>query len=582
MSGLRKVPIASTMPEDTAPPLWPRRSSHALPLAATLLLGLLAYSNSLHGPFVFDDRQHIRDNPVIRDLSNYLGSWTGYRGMPDRFIAYLTFALNYRLGGLEVVGYHAFNLGVHLLCAMLLYAFVLLTFQTPRLAPSSLASSARSVAFAASALFATHPIQTQAVTYIVQRITSLATLFYLLSIILYVCFRLARDAEPTCLARNAITYALALLAAIAAMRTKEIAFTLPFALIFYELFFFPKANNRLVLLVPFLATSLIIPLTLVNPHSPLAEVLAKASERTRVETTAPRLDYLRTQLAVIVTYLRLLVLPIGQNLDHDYPLYRSFLAPRVLCSLSFIVLILAGATWLWWRSSPQLGQRAFDPSARLLAYCVTWFFLTLLVESSVIPILDLANEHRVYLPSIGFFTATATVLGLLCRRVSRSEPGRLTWLTALFFAILLTVATLRRNEVWASDISLWADAAAKSPVKARPFYNLGSALATAGYPEQGILALQRAVQLDPSLARAHAQLGATLLAEGRVSLAEPEIRQAIRLDPKSPEPVFNLAMLLLRTRRPSEASRWFRRFLEIAPPSYEAARRVAMSRATSP
>jgi tetratricopeptide (TPR) repeat protein len=528
----------------------------------------------LHGPFVFDDYPSIRDNPLIRDLANYLASWTGYRGMPNRFLAYLTFALNYRLGGLEVVGYHAFNLGVHLACALLVYAFVVLTFRTPRVRGSSLAPCTHAVAFAASALFVTHPIQTQAVTYVVQRITTLATLFYILSIVLYARWRLLRETQPRRGAASAAPYVLALLSAVAAMKTKEIAFTLPFAIVLYELVFFERQGPRLRFLAPFLATCLIIPVTVLNLNGHGGGVLAGAGASTRAESELPRLDYLITETAVVARYLRLLVLPVGQNFHYDFPIYRSFLAPRVLSSLAVLVALLAGAAWLYRRSAAR-GARTIDPAGRIVSFGVAWFFLAHLVESSLIPIDDVINEHRVYLPSIGLFAGVASGGALLLRRVPRSDTARLTALAAVLLATVLAVTTLRRNEVWSNDVSLWADTVSKSPTKLKPLGHLAVALAAAGRPEEGVLALRRAVTLEPRNAIARLQLGAALAALGRTAEAEPELREAIRLDPKRPEPVFNLALLLSRTGRPEEAKEWFRRFLEIAPSSYAGLRQIA-------
>jgi len=163
------------------------------PLVAVFLVlscGVLAYSNSFRVPFVFDDLPSIVDNPVIRSLDNFLASTSGYENHERRFVGYLTFALNYRLGGLDVTGYHAFNLVVHLANALLLYALVRLAFRTPHLAGSRLAPRAGTVALLCGLLFVVHPVQTQAVTYVVQRLTSLATLFYLLAMVLYAVGRL--------------------------------------------------------------------------------------------------------------------------------------------------------------------------------------------------------------------------------------------------------------------------------------------------------------------------------------------------------------------------------------------------------
>jgi tetratricopeptide (TPR) repeat protein len=550
---------------------------HAAGLGGVLLLGLLAYSNALRGPFVFDDRQHVRDNPLLRDLGNYLASGVGYRAMPHRFLANLTFALNYRLGGLSVAGYHAVNVGVHLACAALLYALVVLALQAPRLSASALAPRSRAVAFAAAALFVSHPLQTQAVTYVVQRATSLATLLYLGATVLYLRWRLLRAAGRPAPA----AYGLALLCAVAAMATKEIAVTLPLALGLVELAFFDGPRRRLAALVPFAVAALLVPATwLVERGSATAVLAVAADHAARSERLAP-LDYLRTEAAVVVTYLRLLVAPVGQNLDHDFPVYRSFLAPRVVGSLALVAALLGGAAWLHARAAGGGRARGLDPAVRLVSVGVAWFFLALLPESSVIPIDDVINEHRVYLPSVGFFAAVAAGGALLAGRVRRADPARLTWLTALLLSVVLAVATLRRNAVWADDVALWSDAAEKSPNKVRPLNNLAYALATARRHEEGVAVLRRAVSLDPKNPIVRNQLAAALLGLGRTAEAEPHLREAIRLDPASPEPIFNLAVMLSRTGRAAEAAGWFRRFLEVAPPSYEGLRRFAAARVES-
>lgn len=571
---MRPASSAEPAGPEAAPSPRPEWQRHAGLVAAVLLLGLFAYSTSLHGPFVFDDRQHVRDSPLVRHLDVVL-SPAGYHQQPHRYLAYVTFALNYRLGGLETFGFHAVNLVIHLLCALVVYALVALTFRTPRLEGSAVAPWRREIAFAAAALFVTHPLQTQAVTYVVQRVTSLATLLYAVALLLFARWRLAREAGEWRPARRAVTYALAIVSAVAAMKTKEIAFTLPFAVLLYEACFFGPRPRRWLALAPLVATVVVIPATLLDLHAPAAEVTSSLAARTRVETALPRLDYLRTEIAVVAEYLRLLVLPVGQNLDHDFPIQRSILAPRVLASLALLAALLAAAAWLWRRAGPDDRRPALDPAARLVAFGIGWFFLTLLVESSVIPIDDVINEHRVYLPSIGVFAAAAAGLALLARRVRGADPRRLVTLTALLLALVLAVATLRRNTVWASDVSLWADAALKSPDKVRPLNNLAEALAAAGFQAEGVAALRRAVALEPRNAIVRGQLGAALATLGRTAEAEVEMREAIRLAPDRPEHLFNLALLLSKTGRADEARPWFRRFLEVAPESWTGMRAFA-------
>jgi hypothetical protein len=553
-----------------------RTSRDTLLLGALVaLLGVIAYGNSLHGAFVFDDVQQIQDNPAIRRLGAFLAGEPGSQAPPNRFVAYLSFALNHRLGGLAVEGFHVVNLLVHLGNALLVFALVLLSFRTPRLRGSSLSGHASVVAFAAAALFVTHPIQTQAVTYVVQRITSLAVLFYLLSIVLYLSSRLSSGRRW----RGRALYAAALLATLLAMRTKEIAFTVPVSLLLFEWALFGRpAPGRLLGLVPFAAVALLVPLTLVRFGQPMGQVLADASAVTRVQATGSRLDYLRTEVAVVATYLRLLLWPVGQNLDHDYPIYRSFLAPRVAWGLAVHGSMLALAWWTWRRSS-SLAARPIDPAWRLVSVGIAFFFLTQLVESSVIPIVDVIFEHRVYLPSAGFFLAVACGGALLVHRATPGRFGPVMIGASTAAALMLAGATLSRNRVWRSDLELWTDAVSKSPNKVRPWFNLGTALAGLGRDEEAIGPLRRAIQLDPGWAKARIQLGGLLILLGRPAEAEPELREAVRLQPGEPATMFNLAESLWRTGQRAEASVWYQRYLEATGNEGESQlRRIAAAR----
>ena len=352
-----------------------------------------------------------------------------------------------------------------------------------------------------------------------------------------------------------------------AMKTKEIAFTLPIAVALYELAFF-DGTVRLLRLAPVLATLPVIPLTtLAARGAGASSVLAGLAESTRVDTPIARLDYLTTQLVVVVKYLGLLVFPSGQTVDHDVPVFRSLSEPRVAASLALLagLALLAALLYRWTRAARAPAPSI--PAARLAGFGIAWFFLALLVESSLIPISDLMYEHRVYLPSVGLLVAAATALAALARRLPGVDAARTTVLAGALVAIVLSVVTLSRNEVWADDLSLWSDAALKSPRKPRPFVNLGTALALSGRRELGASVLRQAVVLDPGSSYARSQLAAALLSLGRNAEAEPELREVLRSAPGDPEALYNLGALLWQTNRRDEARGLFARFLEVAPPS---------------
>ncbi|WP_242343205.1 tetratricopeptide repeat protein [Anaeromyxobacter terrae] len=514
----------------------------ALPLLGLVVLALVAYANSFGGDFVFDDVGIVRDRRLLRDLGAFVAD-AGWMIRENRWVGYLTFALNHRLNGLDVTGYHLVNFAIHVANALLVHALVTTTFATPRLKGSLPAPWSRAIAFVTAAAFVAHPLQTQAVTYIVQRFTSLATLFYLLATVQYARWRLRRERGPLPPARTALAWAGILAAAVLAMKTKEIAFTLPFAVAAYELVFFDAPGLlRVKLLAPLLATLPIIPLGRVGVGAPLSEVISTAADATRVQTALSRSDYLATQLPVIASYLRLLILPFGQNVDHDVPVQHSFLAPLVVgCGLLLLGMVALAAFLL--RRTSGTTARPLDPAWRVVAFGIIWFFLALSVESSLIPIVDVMFEHRAYLPSAGLFAGVATAGALLARRREFSPRAFVT--AGAVLAVGLAGFTLARNRVWRDEITLWSDAARKAPAKGRPYQNLGVALAAAGRYGEAVEVLTAANRVDPTNIDVYNDMGAALRGLGRDDDAARWFRAAIRERPDHAEAYCNLGSLLL-------------------------------------
>ena len=298
-----------------------------------VVLGVLIYSNTFNAPFAYDDIISITD-PIVRDI-RLIGPQNIYG---SRFIGQLSFALNYQLHEFNVAGYHIFNLLIHLLNALLVYWLIILTFRTPNASaylPKDVLETSdpfRWIPLFTALLFVSHPVQTQAVTYIVQRFASLATLFYLVSLVMYIK---ARSSESAKKARYAF-FAASIISAVLAMRTKEIAFTLPVMVLLYEFMFFRgDIKKRMLALLALLLTMLIIPLSMLRQVGSTG--VRGIDELTRMAGSADvsRWDYLNTQFRVIVTYIRLLLFPINQNLDYDYPIYRTFFTPPVFLSFLF-------------------------------------------------------------------------------------------------------------------------------------------------------------------------------------------------------------------------------------------------------
>jgi tetratricopeptide (TPR) repeat protein len=497
-----------------------------LHIALIAVLGLLAYGNTFQGDFQFDDIDNIAENPLVRDFSFSLfpsaaRTFPGYDMFRSRRVGYLTFALNYKAHGLDVTGYHGTNLLIHITNSLLVYALVILTFKTPALSRSMHQRNVRLIALMASALFVAHPVQTQAVTYIVQRLASLACMFSLASLIFYIRFRLS--GVPVV---RLMHYVLCVVAAVLAMKTKETAFTLPLVIILYEfLFFRGNAARRLVHLAPVALTLVIIPLTLLETGSSLQDLFRSAGEETRLETGMERTTYLVTQFRVMVTYLRLLLLPVNQNVDYDYPLYDSLFHVHVLASCMVLAGLLAFGVYALRRS----GKR--DASLRLVGFGVFWFFITLSVESSIIPIRDVIFEHRLYLPAAGLFMALGTgAFSVVAAMEGAKKRSAVVCLLAAL-PVLFGVTTYTRNAVWETAVSLWEDGQSKSPLKARVHNNLAVGYRKSGSTGRAIEHYRVALELKPDYAEAHNNLGVAYESRGDVDGAIGHYEAAVRLRP---------------------------------------------------
>ena len=225
---------------------------------------------------------------------------------------------------------------------------------------------------------------------------------------------------------------------------------------------------------------------------------------------------------MIATYIRLLFLPVNQNLDYDFPIYRSLGSAPVLLSLLLILALFGCALFLLRQSSR--GERRL----RLISFGILWFFITLSVESSVIPIVDVIYEHRVYLPSVGAFIALAALASLLLQRFRPQAAA----LALGVVVIALAGTTFARNQVWGSQLSFWSDVVEKSPNKARPHYNLALALDKQGRADEALQHALESVRLEPSEAYAFNLIGNLMGRAGNYEQAAAALSEAIRLDPQ--------------------------------------------------
>jgi tetratricopeptide (TPR) repeat protein len=270
-----------------------------------------------------------------------------------------------------------------------------------------------------------------------------------------------------------------------------------------------------------------------------------------------RSAYLRTQLWVWLRYLRLFVLPVGLTADADLAPIADVLDLRVLAGALAGLAVLAVA---WVSSRTARG--------RVIALGIAWFLLGLAPSSSVFPLAEMMNEHRLYLPYVGLVLVAAVLLAGALERADRAAAPRRAHVLAAATIVLLgahAIGTFQRNRVWRSEETLWADVVAKSPGNGRAWMNYGLTQMSQGRLEQALALFQRAEQLTPAYPYVHTNLGIVLDALGRPAEAEPELRRALELAPNFVEGHYFFARWLGKQGRGAEAFDHARRASELSP-----------------
>ncbi len=429
---------------------------------------IVAYSNTFNAPFQFDDEPQIVNNLEIRDLDNIPRLLKRTRG-----VTLVTFALNYSMGGLDTTGYHAVNIAIHILNAILAYFFVLATLGFAGFGP---ARSRGAAAFSAL-IFAIHPIQIQAVTYLVQRMESLSSLFFLVALLIFIKGARARSA----IARS-VLYVLVALSYVLGFYAKEVVITIPAIILLYDIYFISNGRVKsllkrwpvyalLAVLLVYFTINTVVPLggfndlsaesataestikekparagsasglavAVVGPDAPGGPGPANGAVPGENKTTAgfamgtfTARQYLMTQFNVIVYYSSLLLVPANQNLDYDFPVSRglfevpavnegavlNYPIPPPVVSLILLLGVAGAGVYLYLRS-----LKAGPGPGRVISFFIFWFFIILSPTSSFIPIQDVIYEHRVYLPSLGFFVILVVCLNMLVGRLGKKRPA---------------------------------------------------------------------------------------------------------------------------------------------------------------
>jgi Flp pilus assembly protein TadD len=514
----------------------PRRTLTVAALTGLLLLTVAVYARGMNGDFEFDDIRTVQLNRNIHHLGNFLttssiaGAMHGWRALTE-----FTFALDYWATGLAPLSFHLTNLAIHLATTLLVFFF------TRRILALGGATAGESLAVGVAAVFALHPLQTQAVIYISQCAELLASALYLGSILL-----LLRAERRGFSAAGVAIYVAAFVLFALGLGAKVIVATLPVAYLVIGILPGPRQPRplartlkRLGLAVPFLVYAL--------ATAVLSVAVAHGEDAGFDIPLLPSIRYFLTQWHVLVTYLRLLFWPTGQNLDWDFPLARGLGDPTVLLSGIFLLVLIAGAGILLIRCRSRADNAG--AAGRAAAFGVAWFFVVLAPTSSVLPLADVLMEHRIYLASWGVIFATAILVGSL---VQRFRPVlRVVALTCL--CVGLASATFLRIGVWRSKLALWSDCVAKSPRKARVHLGLGNAFRQAGETFRAIDEFHTALDLareDPRWIRLEIRekLAGALLSLGRADDAIAEVRGGLGERPNDGELLGLLAMAHLQRR----------------------------------
>jgi hypothetical protein len=339
---------------------------------------LIAYSNTFTATFHFDDNPAIVENSSIKRVT-----WDNFVGMlhGTRPIVNLSLMFNYAVSGLNVVGWHIFNVSCHIANSIFVYLFILWTLTLPLL-EQRFGYRARRMALFGALLFGLHPIQTESVTYIISRTELIATFFYLATFLFFI--KGVRSGKFGYTVASFFT-------AVLAMGSKEWAVTLPAMLLLYDFLFLAERRVKAVLgrwtnhFAVILSWGVLVYTLTTTPLSGAGFGIAGQNNITPW-------TYLLTSLNVLWTYIRLLFLPINQNLDYEFPLSRTLFEFPTLLSLAGHVAVALIGLWLYRKKGWTL-----------IPYGIAWFYITLSPTQSFVPILDVIFEHRLYLPSIGFF-----------------------------------------------------------------------------------------------------------------------------------------------------------------------------------
>ncbi len=525
----------------------PKSRAHWYCAALIIVCGICIYANSFDAPFVLDGRKEIENNTAIRRLWPPWG-WLTYNVRP---LAYFTFALDYQVFGSggdkgRLAGYHAVNLAIHVAAALLLFGIVRQTLLHGRGA-IRYAEHATYLAAGVALVWMAHPLQTQSVTYIVQRIEALMGLFVLLSLYCFVVAQWSQAPQRWLV--------LSIVACLLGLATKEVAAVIPLLVIVYDRIYVAASWKELFqrhrwYYPTLFGTWVVFGIVMAAQWSTYQRRVGNVEGLTPIE-------YALSQPGVLSQYLKLTVLPVGQCLDYWWPVATT---PAEIAPWLILILgLLALTFWALYRH-PGWG------------YLGWWFFIILAPTSSIVPIIDLAFEHRMYLSLAGL--AALFVVGGYEVSQRTGFLGKRGWLFGVVPVVVLVLGglTVLRNETYRSRVMLWRDVTAKAPHNPRAGLNLGLALSEEAKHHEAIVVFLKVVQEHPDyeqIADVWNNLAASYLEAGDGRNARQAFEQAIRANPTYALPYNNIGIMLAQSRQIDRAVPYFRKAVDLEPGNAE-------------
>ncbi|MBC8288318.1 MAG: tetratricopeptide repeat protein [Nitrospinae bacterium] len=531
------------------------------PLYARLILVAvigLVYGNTFLSSFHFDDLPSILEKPWIRGLDK-IPQFLNKDGLFQRPLVILSFNVNYAISEFEVWSYHLFNLVLHALATLLVFRFVerALNF----LEDFSSQKGFSSLPFFAAMVFALHPLSTQSVTYISSRSSIMATVFYLSALILF--FDGFKKWKQTgqkgwgYFISSGICFFLGGL-------SKEIIVTFPAMLFLFHFYFISRETAK-----TWIATYakwiflLVIPLlAFVGYKQFMAGGLLSASSAYLKPST-----WLLTQTSVVpFEYFRKMLFPFNMNIDIDFPILSNWLQPANWLGMALLGIFI----YYWIRISARI-SKADEVGRRFAGFGMAWILLTLLPTSSFIPLLDVAVEHRTYLPMVGFVFLIAGGFSRL--RIGCSEnfsafsfpTTKLINYCAVLILIFFSLGVMTRNGDWKDEVTLWSDAKKKSPKLVRPYNNVGEAYDKLGKYDEAIAEFEGSLKINPDYFFGLSNLGNIYGKQRKLPEAIDYFKKALKQKPDYSPAHYNLARALHLTGKRQEAAESYRKSIKSNP-----------------